>query len=42
MTDYAAMRQAIEETKQPFDALERFRRRSPLCPWVEAPLGDEV
>lgn len=40
MTDYAAMRKAIEETKESFDALERFKRRSAICPWTEVPLDE--
>jgi hypothetical protein len=42
MTDYASMRKAIEETKESFDAVERFHRRSPLYPWVDVPLRDET
>ena len=41
MTDYASMRKAIEETKESFDAVERFQRRSVLCPWLDVPLRDE-
>jgi hypothetical protein len=42
MTDYATMRKAIEETKGSFDAVERFQRRSALCPWVDVPLREET
>ncbi|AAV46456.1 MULTISPECIES: hypothetical protein [Haloarcula] len=41
MTDYASMRKAIEETKESFDSVERFQRRSALCPWLDVPLRDE-
>jgi hypothetical protein len=41
MTDYASMRKAIEETKESFDAVERFHRRSLLHPWLDVPLRDE-
>ncbi|MFB9811051.1 hypothetical protein [Haloarcula sebkhae] len=42
MTDYASMRKAIEETKESFDAVERFQRRSVLRPWLDVPLRNEV
>lgn len=41
MTDYATMQKAIEETKGSFDAVERFRRRSPLHPWLVVPEDDD-
>lgn len=41
MTDYASMRRAIEETKESFDAVERFYRQSPLYSWIDTPLRDE-